>query len=177
MCAALAKYGVDYTILRWIWATLEVQLDAATLGGLPRSVGVSRCYPLGGVFSLLLRCLAVNELLESLNEGDIFSQWRTDDICLLAVGKFSNTLSGLIQFALHTVGVWCNELGLSVHLNKNGLVAFTRRRKLPGLFEPRLCGTTLYRSNSVMYQGVMLGSQMTWREHLDIKVRKAENLF
>jgi hypothetical protein len=54
--------------------------------------------------------------------------------------------------------MWCNELGLSVNPDKTGLVAFTRRRKLPGFFEPRLFG-------------------MTWREHVDVKVRKAHSLF
>jgi len=45
--------------------------------------------------------------------------------------------------------MWCDELGLSVYLDKTGLVAFTRRRKLPGFFEPRLFGATLRRSISV----------------------------
>jgi len=34
--------------------------------------------------------------------------------------------------------MWCDELGLSVNPYKTGLVAFTRRRKLTGFFEPRL---------------------------------------
>jgi hypothetical protein len=54
MCAALAKHGVDYTILRWIRATLECRLATATLGGLSSSVGVSRGCPQGGVLSPLL---------------------------------------------------------------------------------------------------------------------------
>jgi hypothetical protein len=51
--------------------------------------------------------------------------------------------------ALHTVEMWCDELGLSVNPDKTGLVAITRRRKLAGLFEPRLYGTTLCRPMSV----------------------------
>jgi hypothetical protein len=64
-----------------------------------------------------------------------------DDICLLAVGKFPNAVPGLIQWELHTVETWCDKLGLSVNPDKTGLVAFTRRIKLPGFFEPRLFGT------------------------------------
>jgi hypothetical protein len=59
---------------------------------------------------------------------------------LLAVGKFPNTVSGLMQWALHSVEGWCGEHGLSVNLDKNGLVAFTRRRKLPGFFKPTVWG-------------------------------------
>jgi hypothetical protein len=102
MCAALARHGVDHTIVRWIKATLEGQQAMATLGRLSRSVAVSRGCPQGGVLSPLLWCL-VNELLTRLGEGGIYAQGYADDICLLAVGKLLNTVSGLIQWALHTV--------------------------------------------------------------------------
>jgi hypothetical protein len=58
-----------------------------------------------------------------------------DDIYVLVVGKFPNTVSGLIQWALHTIEKWCNKVGLFVNPNKTGLIVLTRR-KLPGFFEP-----------------------------------------
>ena len=70
-------------------------------------------------------------------------------ICLLAVGNFPNTVSGLIQWALHTAEVWCGRLGLSVNPDKTGLVAFTRKRKLTVFFEPRLFSKNLQCSRSV----------------------------
>jgi hypothetical protein len=66
----------------------------------------------------------------------MYSHSYVDDICLLAVGKFPNTVWGFIQWALHTVEIWCDEVRLSVHPDKTGLVVFIRRRKLPGFFEP-----------------------------------------
>ena len=146
------------------------------MGGFSRSVAVSRGCPQVGVLSLLLWCRVVNKLLARLNEGGVYSQGYEDDICLLAVGKFPNTVSGLIQWALCTVEAWCNKLGLSVNPDKTGLVAFMRRRKLQGCFEPRLFGTTVQCSMSVEYLGVILDSRLTWREHVDVKVRKAQNL-
>ena len=59
--------------------------------------------PQGGVFLPLLWCLVVNELLARLNEGGVYSQGYEDAICLLGVEKFPNTVSGLIQWALHTI--------------------------------------------------------------------------
>jgi len=118
----------------------------------------------------------VNELLVRLNEGSVYAQRYADDVCLLAVEKFPDTVSRLIQWALHTVELWCGGLGLSVNPDKTVLVAFTRKRKLTGFFEPRLFEKTLERCMSVRYLGVILDSRLTWKEHVDVKVKKTQNL-
>ena len=109
MCATLAKHGVDYTTVRWIRATLEGWLATVTLGGTSRSIEVSRDCPQGGVLSSLLRCLVVDDLIARLNGGEVYTQGYADDICLLVVGKFPNTVSGLTQWDLHTVEMWCDK--------------------------------------------------------------------
>jgi len=137
MCAALVRHGVDHIIVRWVKATLEGRQAIVTLGSLSRSDEVSRGCPQGGVLSPLLWCLVVDELLARLSGGGAYAQGYANDICLLAVGKFPNTVSGLIQWVLNTVEAWCGELGLSVNSDKTGLVAFVRKRKLSGFFELR----------------------------------------
>ena len=74
-----------------------------------------------------------------------------------------------------TVELWCGRLGLSVNPDKTGLVAFTRKRKLTGPFELRLFDGTLQRSTSFKYLGVILDSRLAWKEHIDARVRKAQN--
>ena len=54
------------------------------------------------VLSPLMWCLVVEEFIARLNRGGVYTQGYADDICLPAVGKFPNTISGLIQWALHT---------------------------------------------------------------------------
>ena len=125
MCVALAKHGVNHTNIRWITATLEGWLATATLGGFSRSVLMSRGCPQEGVLSPLLWCLAVDKLIAKLNKGGVYTQEYVDDICLLAARKFPNTVSGLIQWVLHTVEMWCDILRLSVNPDNTGLVAFT----------------------------------------------------
>jgi hypothetical protein len=118
----------------------------------------------------------VDELIARLNDGGIYADYA-DDVCLLAAEKFPNTISGLIKWTLHSVEMWCDEHGLSVNPDKTGLVAFTRRRKLPWFFEPRLFGTTLRCSTTTKYLGVILDARLTWREHVAAKVRKAHNMW
>jgi len=92
----LLNMELDHTIVHWI-----SRLATATLGGLSRSVEVSRGCPQGGVLSPLLWCLVVDEMLARLNEGGVYTQGYVYDVCLPAVGKFPNTVSRLIQWALH----------------------------------------------------------------------------
>jgi len=81
-----------------------------------------------------------------------------------------------MQWALSTVETWCNEVGLTVNPDKTELVAFTKKRKLQGFFEPYFFGARLSLSGSVKYLGVTLDSRFDWRKHVEVKVKKARNL-
>jgi len=124
-------------------ATLEGHVAVVTLNGSSVRLAISRRCLQGGVLSPLLWYLVVNDLIARLSGRGIFIQGYADDKCLLVVGKFPNTVSGLMQWALSTVQICCSEVGLSVNPDKTGLVAFTRKRKLQGFFEPRFFGVKL----------------------------------
>jgi len=94
MCDALVRHGSEYTIVRWIKATLEGRVAVTSLN--LYEVRDIQGYPQAGVLSSLLWCLVVNGLLTRLSGGGVFIQGYADDICLLAVGKFPNTVSGLM---------------------------------------------------------------------------------
>ena len=80
----------------------------------------------------------------------------------------------------HTMGpsfcwdvVW--QGGLSVNPDKTELIVFTGRKR-PGFFEPHIFGVTLHYSMLVKYPRVVLNSRLTWKAHLDVRIRKAHNL-
>jgi hypothetical protein len=81
-----------------------------------------------------------------------------------------------MQWALSTIEIWCNKFGLSVNPDKTGLIAFTRKKKRPGFFELKFFRVKLSLSGLVKYLRVILDSRLTWREHVEVKVRKAHNL-
>ena len=118
-------------------------MAVATLNGFSMRLAISRGCPQRGVLSLLLWCLVVDDLLARLSGNGTFIQGYTDDICLLVVGKFPNTVPGLIQWALLTIQTWCNKVRLSVNPDNTGLIALTRERKLQGFFEPQFFGVKL----------------------------------
>jgi hypothetical protein len=81
-----------------------------------------------------------------------------------------------MQWAVLSAEGWCDEHGLSVNPDKTRLVAFTRKRKLAGFFEPRLFGVILQHSRSPKYLGVIMDARLTWKEHIEAKARKACNM-
>jgi hypothetical protein len=116
---SLVRHGGVHIIILWIRATLEGRVVAASLNGSSMKIVVSRGCPQGDVLSPLLWCL-VDDLIATLTGGGICIHVFEDDICLLAMGKFINTVSGLMQWALLTVDM-CNHVGLSVNPDKTEL--------------------------------------------------------
>jgi hypothetical protein len=91
--------------------------------------------------SPLLWCPVVDDLIARLNGSGIYTQGYADNICLLAVQKFPNSVLGLVQWALDIVDTWCNEVRLLVYPDKPGLDAFIRRRQLPNFLNHTFLGS------------------------------------
>lgn len=139
----------------------------ASINGQTVGVRAARGCPQGGVLSPLLWSLAVDGLLRGLNEAGTLAIGYADDIAILVSGKFSGTVSELMQGALRLVEKWCAEEGLSVNPQKTALVPFTRRRNPLGGRSLYLYGAPLTAGREVKYLGVTLDTGLTFKPHLD----------
>jgi hypothetical protein len=80
MCDVLVTHGSEYTIVRWLRATLEGRVAVANLNGDSVGLAITRGCPQGGVLSPLLLCLVVDDLHVRLSAGGVFIQGYADDI-------------------------------------------------------------------------------------------------
>ena len=163
MCDALVRHSSDYTIVQWIRATMEGCVTVATLNGFSMKLAISKGCPQGCVLSPLLWCLVVMTYWPGSVEMGYHSRICRWHMSSRGGGKFPNTVSGLMQWAILIVETWCNEVGLSVNPEKTGIVAFTTKRKLLGSFESQFFGVKLSLLGLVKYLGVILDSRLTWR--------------
>jgi hypothetical protein len=130
---AAERHGIEPAICRWICAMLENRNVSATLAGETLRASAARGCPQGGVLSPLLWSLVVDDLVWELNSNGYHTVGYADDIAILINGKFSHTVSEVLQAALCTVQKWWEKTKLSINPNKTVITPFTRRRELKGL--------------------------------------------
>lgn len=170
---ALEKRRINQTLKRWILSLLSNRFSKTEINGVIKMVRSSRGFAQGGVLSTTLWNIVVDSLLESLNSQGYFTIGYADDLCVLIRGKFLSTVLEQTQNALKIVEAWCTEQRLSVNPQKTEMMLFTRKRKLPEMRLPALFGTQLKLSDSVKYLGVIFDTKLSFKQHLDTRIRKA----
>ena len=90
----------------------------ATLARETLEGSVARGFPQGGVLLPLLCSLVVDKLIRGLNGNGCYTLGYADDIAILISGKFSNTVSELLQEALNMAQQWYDRTLLSINLQK-----------------------------------------------------------
>ena len=170
---ALVAKGVDGTTAGWISNMLEMRQFSTTLGSTEFSFNVIRGCPRGGVLSLLLWSLVVDDLINSLG---FYTQGYADDIVILSKGKLSDVVSDRMQAALNFVTLWCKDKGLSVNPTKTEIVLFTRNRRLRGqLKRLKMMDQEIEYSSQVKYLGLIFDGKLNWNVHLEKVITKASS--
>jgi hypothetical protein len=96
MCDDLVRHGSEYTIVRWIKATLESRLAVGTVNDVSLRFAISRGCPQEGVLSPLLWCLVEDGLLTRLAKPSQSCNWgaetcakrKSTSPCLFAIPAF-----------------------------------------------------------------------------------------
>jgi hypothetical protein len=72
----------------------------------------------------------VDDLLWGLNNNGYYTVGYADDIAILINGKFTQTVSEVLQTALGTVQQWCERTKMSINPSKTVVIPFTRKRNI-----------------------------------------------
>jgi len=96
-----------------------------------------------------------------------------DDVVLLVIGPFLDTISNLMEGALIKLSDWAKSCGLGVNPTKTELMLFTKKTKILNFNLPRLNGQRLKLSHKAKYLGVILDPKLSWKLNIEERVRKA----
>lgn len=138
---------------------------------------VNKGCPQGGVLSPILWNMVIDDLLRKLNNAGYNTEGFADDIVILLIGKFEETLCSLMKSALSIVEKWCQENGLSINKQKTKLMLFTNRKKIKKLDLPKLSGIKLKLADNVKFLGLILDKKLSWKYHIEERINKATRIY
>ena len=167
----LQFYGIRGSTLKWIRSFLtdrsqRVIVDGATSESVPVVSGV----PQGSVLGPILFLLFINDLPQCVKSR---TRLFADD-CVIYREVKSVRDCGALQNDLIQLEKWENTWGMSFHPEKCSILRITRSRS-PVNFNYQLKGHTLKTENSVKYLGVELVSNLSWSNHINKIVKKANS--
>ena len=102
----IKRKNIDDVIINWIECFLSCRYINASLGGDDLTIHVNAGCPQGSVLSLILRYLAVDSLLKDLKSLNLLCIGYADDVLIMAIGKFIDTISSIITERLRCVERW-----------------------------------------------------------------------
>ena len=129
----------------------------------------------GCLLSPLLFSLYVNDLHDSLPGGvqigntTVKVLMYADDIVLLS------TCPRQLQCMINSLATYCNTWGLKVNLNKSKIVVFREGPRLSSSLSWIFENSPIEIVNEYMYLGMLLTYNMSFRKHLETKLRTAKN--
>jgi hypothetical protein len=108
----------------------------------------------------------VDKLQWELNDNEYYTIRYVNDIAILIIGKFPQTMSEVLQTDLGIVLQWCDRTNFSINPNMMVIIPFSRKRGIKGLKEPTLFNKTIQLSSEIMYLRLMLHKGLTRKKQL-----------
>ncbi|CAH2101808.1 unnamed protein product [Euphydryas editha] len=128
--------------------------------------------PQGSVLSPLLYSIYTHDLDMSVDSFCSILQYA-DDIVLYCKSKSIENLSSRLNSALHYLGQWLSDNGLSLSINKSQAVTFTRKRLVP-VFDLVYEGERINLVDKAKFLGIILDTKLNGFSHIDYISKKCE---
>lgn len=169
----LRKRGVEESLLNVIMAYLsgrEIILEAE---GIKKTMQIKSGVPQGSVLGPILWNVLYNELLEMQLPEGVAMIGFADDVAMVVTAINEQFLMTAANTGLQLVTNWMERKQLKLAPEKTEAVLLTTKRKLSRIHF-NIQSTVVVPSKAVKYLGVWLDSKLTYAEHINKTIQKAE---
>ena len=166
--------GYPAWFLQWYKHYLHNRQTSVTLKHTKMTKHLARGVPQGGVLSPLAWNIAFESFLRLFQSGSVRVTGFADDAALIITGPNPHILRKLMQEAIDKALAWGRQNHLVFSASKTEAMLFSRRSKKMQPARLRMGNTLLPYSPSARYLGVHLDTKLSWRDHLEIKIKAAK---
>ena len=171
----LLDHGGTPDMVEWYYSYLSRRYLEVDLHGEKVHLTTGKGFPQGGVCSAKFWLIAFNEAIHIINSNGITGNGYADDCSALVGGDHPHNMIEKMQTMLERLVHWGHSCGLRFNPQKTVAVMFTRAtRSFDRLV--RMEGQLLPYSQSVVYLGVTLDSELKWKPHFHNKIKKTKRL-
>lgn len=167
--AKLERMGIGGVLLRWFQSYLTGRKISVKIGDWLSAVfeafsGIAQGSHLGPLVFLLY----YNDCIHSISVPRLS---YADDMKIYC--RIDNASDAqVLQQQLINFAEWCKINRMVVNPTKCSVISFSRKRN-PIKFEYQICGTSIPRENCVKDLGVLLDTELTYKQHISYIVSKA----
>ena len=171
----LLEHNGTPDMVEWYYSYLGRRYLEVELHGEQVHLTTATGFPQGGVCSAKFWLIAFNEAIQIINSNGITGNGYADDCSALIGGTHPHNMIDQMQTVLDRLVTWGNTCGLRFNPQKTVVVMFTRATRSFNR-EVRMDGQLIPYSSSVVYLGVVMDSELKWREHVLSKIKRAKGL-